>query len=198
MSISHTVPQTAAATSGDVPSMASLEAAIEADIWHWLKTFVTVKNDFYHGKFAPCPYARAAVLAKQVDVTVYDGGDLRAYIRARAFEICTSQHLSTRVMAFAPRVQLHWGMTEFIESLNMELIASNVFLNTGVTKTMPSRHSGAKQNTPYFIVVANKLDAVLDGSKALLRTKFYKDWPQEQYQLVVERRERLANQYKAK
>ncbi len=176
----------------------SLDAAIEADIWHWLNTFVTVKNEFYHGKFAPCPYARAAVRIKQVDVTVYPGGDVRAYIRTRAFELCDAPQLSTRVMAFAPRLQLHWGMTEFIETLNMELIAQNVFLNTGVTKTMPSRHAGAKENAPYFIVVANKLDAVLDGSEALKRTNFYKDWPNEQYELVVERRERLASQYKNK
>ena len=176
----------------------SLEAAVEKDIWHWLNNFVTVKNEFYRGKFAPCPYARSAVLSKQVDVAVFPGGDLRGYIRARAFELCGSAHLSTRVMAFAPRVLFHWGMTEFIEALNMELIARNVFLNTGVTKTMPSRHPGAKENAPYFIVVANTLGAVIEGCEALKRTNYYQDWPRGQYELVVERRARMARQYRAK
>lgn len=167
---------------------------IEADIWHWLNSFVTVKNEFYHNKFAPCPYARAAVRASQVDVTVFTGGDVRGYIRSRSTELCDSETLSTRVMAFPPRLQYHWGMTGFVEALNMELISRNVFLNTGVTKTMPSRHPGA-QNAPYFIVVANKLEAVLDGAEALKRTKFYNDWPADQFELVVTRRARMAAQY---
>jgi hypothetical protein len=60
---------------------------------------------------------------------------------------------------------------------------------------MPSCHPGAPVNAPYFIVVANRLDAVLDGSRALQRTAFYTDWPREQYELVVNRRDRLAARY---
>lgn len=177
---------------------ATLEEQIHADIWSWLKAFVSAKNSFYNGKFAPCPYARTAMLQAQVDVTVYSSGNVFDYIRARSLELRDTERLSTRVMAFAPRHQGRWGMTEFVETLNAELIADNIFLNTGVTKTMPSRHPGAAEGALYFIVVANRLDAVLAGADALKRTVFYRDWPAEQYNLVVVRRELMAGKYGAR
>jgi len=174
---------------------ASIECVVNQDIWVWLKEFVTVKNEFYNKKFPPCPYALQAILAEQVDVKVYLKGDTRSYIREKSFELRDTPKLSTRVMAFPPRVQWQWGISEYVETLNAELISDGVFLNTGVTKTMNSRYPGSSGNDPYFIVVANRLEAVLSGSKALQRTAYYKDWPREQYELVVERRDRMAKRY---
>ena len=151
---------------------AALEDLVHADIWNWLTSFVSARNSFYNGKFAPCPYARTAILQAQVDVAVYSRGNAFDYIRERSLELRDTARLSTRVMAFAPRFQWRWGMT----------------------KTMPSRHPGAEA-APYFIVVANRLDAVLAGADALKRTAFYRDWPPEQFELVVQRRERMARQY---
>lgn len=175
--------------------MASIDSVVGEDIWAWLKEFVTVKNAFYNGKFAPCPYARSAILAAQVDVTVYLKGDVRAYIREKSIELRDTPSLSTRVMAFPPRIQFQWGISEYVETLNAELIADSVFLNTGVTKTKTSRYPGLPGKDPYFIVVANRLEAVLSGAEALRRTAYYKDWPRDQYELVVERRERMARRY---
>jgi hypothetical protein len=76
----------------------------------------------------------------------------------------------------------------------MELIPDNVFLNTGIAKTTISRYPGSGEN-PYFIVVANSLAAVLDGAKSLAKSDYYKDWPEEHYKIVVERRARLAERY---
>ena len=90
------------------------------------------------------------------------------------------------------------GHQRYVDTLNAELIPDNVFLNPGVTKTMKSRYPDSSDNSPYFIVVANRLDAVLSGSEALLRTDYYKDWPREQYEVVVKRRERLAKRFGAK
>jgi hypothetical protein len=174
---------------------ASLEKLVYDDLWKWLKEFVTVNNEFYNFKFAPCPYAKPAIATGRVDVTVYLSGDIRAYIRDRSIELRDNPKLSTRVMGFPPRIQWQWGISEFVETLNKELIPDNVFLNTGVTKTMRSRYPGSAENDPYFIVVANRLDAVLSGSEALERTEYYKDWPREQYELVVERRARMAKLY---
>jgi hypothetical protein len=130
-----------------------------------------------------------------VDVKVWMTGDVCAYIREKAIELRDTPTLSTRVMAFPPRIQWQWGISEFVERLNAELIPDNVFLNTGIAKTTKSRYPGSPPNTPYFIVVANRLDAVLSGSEALHRTDYYKDWPREQYELVVERRERMAKRF---
>lgn len=180
---------------GEATARSELQVVVERDVWQWLDQFVAAKNAFYGGKFAPCPYARSAMLGGQVDVTVYAGGDVRGYIRAKSNELRDTPKLSTRVMAFPPRIQWQWGLTDFVETLNVELIGDNVFLNTGVTKSMPSRHPGVTGGSPYFIVVANRLDAVLAGSAALQRTAYYCDWPREQYELVVERRDRLVANY---
>ncbi len=169
-------------------------AAIEADIWTWMREFVAVKNDFYGAKFPPCPFAQKALLSETVDVAVWTSGEVRTFIRARAEDMRDSPKLTTRVMAFPPRIQLAWGISEFVESLNRELIADNIFLNTGVTKTAVSRYPGSQDN-PYFIVVANSLDAVLKGSESLQRTDYYEDWPKKHYEIVVERRERMAQRY---
>ena len=179
-------------------STASIDALIHKDICAWLKAFVTVANPFYNKKFAPCPYARAAMLAERVDVAVYINGDVRSFIRQKSVELRDTAALSTRVMALPPRIQWQWGISEYVETLNAELIPDNVFLNTGVTKTMVSRYPNSPRGAPYFIVVANRLDAVLSGSEALHRTDYYKDWPREQYELVVDRRERMAKRYGAR
>jgi hypothetical protein len=169
-------------------------AAIETDIWVWMREFVAVKNDFYGAKFPPCPFAQKALLQETVDVAVWQSGEVKRFIRARAEDMRDSPKLTTRVMAFPPRIQLAWGISDFVESLNRELIADNIFLNTGVTKTAVSRYPGSAGN-PYFIVVANSLDAVLKGSESLQRTDYYEDWPKTHFEIVVERRERMAKRY---
>ena len=82
----------------------------------------------------------------------------------------------------------------FCTSLNTELIRDNVFLNTGVAKTSTSRYPGSN-GKPYFIIVANSLDAVLKGSESLQRTDYYEDWPKTHFDIVVVRRERMARLY---
>lgn len=168
---------------------------VHDDILTWLREFVVVKNEQYNKKFAPCPYALAALLAKQVDIEVFRSGDTKAFIKAKSIGLRDAAQLSTRVIAFPPRVQWQWGISEYVETLNAELIPDNVFLNTGVTKTMKSRYPGGSEKAPYFIVVANRLNAVLAGAEALERTTFYKSWPREQYELVVERRRRMAKRF---
>ncbi len=179
----------------DATPSTSLSAAIEQDLWTWLNAFVAANNSFYVGKFPPCPYARSAILAGQVDIKVYMEGNVREFIREKTIELRDTPKLSTRVIAFPPRVQWQWGISEFVEGLNAEVISDDVFLNTGVTKTMFSRYSGSRPGELYFIVVANRVGAVLAGSEALKRTDYYSNWPQEQYELVVERRARMAERY---
>ncbi|WP_294536353.1 hypothetical protein [uncultured Rhodoblastus sp.] len=187
-----------AASAAALATGCSLVEAVEQDIWTWLNEFVTVNNTFYAGKFPPCPYARGAILASEVDVSVYRKGDIRAFIREKTLELRDDGKLSTRVMAFPPRVQFQWGMTDFIETLNAEVIPDNLFLNTGVTKTMSSRYPGSRAGDCYFIVVANRVGAVMAGSDALKKTDYYSNWPRDQYELVVERRARMVELYRAK
>lgn len=172
----------------------SVHETVEEDVWAWIREFVTVQNEFYGFKFAPCPYARAAVLAETVDVVAWRTGDFRPFIRESALGVRDSPKLTTRVMAFPPRMQWAFGLSEYVENLNRELIPDEVFLNTGVAKTSRSRYPGSGEN-PYFIVVANSLGPVLKGAEALQRTDYYKDWPRGHYEIVVERRARMAERY---
>lgn len=167
---------------------------IEADLWVWMREFVAVKNDFYGKKFPPCPYAQKALMQETVDVAVWRSGDVKQFIRERAEDMRDNPKLTTRVMGFPPRVQQAWGISEFVEALNRELIRDNVFLNTGIAKTSVSRYPGSNGN-PYFIVVANSLEAVLKGAEALLSTEYYADWPKSHFEIVVERRAKMAARY---
>jgi len=167
---------------------------IAADIWIWMREFVAVKNDFYGAKFPPCPFALRALVGQTVDVAAWTAGDVRAFIRQQATDMKALPKLTTRVMAFPPRTQFAWGISDFVESLNVELIPHNIFLNTGVAKTTASRYAGSL-GKPYFIVVANSLDAVLKGAEALQQTDYYENWPPSHFQIVVERRERMAKRY---
>jgi len=170
-----------------------LHEEIENDMWTWLHEFVSVSNEFYDFAYPPCPFARAALLGERVDVAVWQSGDVREFIRERSIEMGERPDLGTRTMVFPPRTQFAWGITDYVEALNAELIPDNVFLNTGVAKTTASRYPGS--NDPYFMVVANSLDAVLRGSDALQKAAYYKDWPATHYEIVVERRTRMAERY---
>ena len=174
--------------------MATDIGEIEADIWVWMREFVSVRNEFYGAKFAPCPFAQRALTLKAVDVVVWESGHVREFVSSAARAMRDQPNLSTRVIVLPPRVQNAWGFTDFVESLNAELIPHNVFLNTGVAKTTTSRFPGSAER-PYFMVVANALQAVLQGSEQLQRTDYYRDWPATQVDIVVERRARMAALY---
>lgn len=168
---------------------------VEDDIWTWIREFVTTPNEFYNFKFAPCPYARQAVLNKTVDVQVWQAGDVRKFIRENAIQMRESPALTTRVMVFPPKTQFLWGLNDYVEELNVELVSSNVFLNTGVAKSTKSKFPGSASKDPYFIVIANSLAAVLAGAESLAKSDYYKNWPAAHYAHVVERRARLATKY---
>jgi hypothetical protein len=177
-----------------MPDLPPEADAIEADLWRWIREFVVIKSDFYRGKFAPCPYAQSAVASKTVDVAAWRSGDFKAFIREQAMQMRCVPGLTTRVIGFPPRAQHAWGISQFVESLNAELIPHNIFLNTGTAKTTVSRYPGSN-GQPYFIAIANSLEAVLKGAEALKTTDYYANWPPGHFELVVRRRERMAAHY---
>lgn len=173
---------------------ASVHEEIEADIWSWMRDFVATRNEFYGAKFAPCPFAQRALATRTVSVAVWRSGDVREFIREHALRLRDAEELTTLVMALPPRTEFAWGLTDYIEMLNTKLIPDDVFLNTGVAKTTTSRYPGSA-GKPYFVVVANSLAAVLNGSATLQRTDYYQNWPRAHVEIVVERRARMASKY---
>ena len=172
---------------------------VEQDIWAWIHEFVTVPSEFYDFKFPPCPYARGALINKTVDVKVWlsprQSGDVKAFIKQCSEAVRETPTLTTRVMAFPPKVRFAWGINDYVELLNTQLIKDGIFLNTGTAKSTTSRYPGPPSKEPYFIVIANSLGPVLEGAESLAKTDYYKDWPGAHYELVVERRARMAKQY---
>lgn len=172
----------------------TLHEQIEQEIVQWIKNFIVVPNDFYDGKFAPCPYAQAAMLARAVDVAVWRSGDPRLFIREQASTMRDSAGIQTRVIVFPPRIQWSLGISDYVDTLNTELISSDTFLNTGIAKTTKSSYPGSAEQ-PYFIVVVNSLTAVLRGAKSLQKTNYYDKWPASHRKIVVERRAEMAERY---
>ena len=173
----------------------TLHEQIEQEIMQWMKEFIVVPNEFYDGKFAPCPYAQAALLARAVDVAVWQSGDPRRFIREQASTMRDSAGIQTRVIVFPPRVQWSLGISDFVDTLNTELIPDDTFLNTGVAKTTKSLYPGSADQ-PYFIVVVNSLTAVLRGAKSLQKTNYYDKWPSSHRRIVVDRRADMAERYR--
>ncbi len=78
----------------------SLHAEIEQDVIDWIHEFVSVRNEFYGGKFAPCPYARGAMTAGTVDVVVWESGNPRLFIHQKASDLRELTKTQTRVIVF--------------------------------------------------------------------------------------------------
>jgi hypothetical protein len=165
---------------------------IALDIWGWIREFIVVPNAFYHGKFAPCPFARQALSGHTVDVAVWRSGGVRQFIHRQAFGMLEARNLTTRVMVMPPRPD--FCLQKFVDRLNRDLIPENVFLNPGIAKGTRSRYRDSPHE-PYSIVIANDLGAVLRGSDALHRTEYYDRWPTAQYEFVVRRRAELAARF---
>jgi hypothetical protein len=148
---------------------------------------VNAPNEFY-GSSSPYP-------------TAAGGSDKRRGLAVGSERIssgitCRDPHLRRR--DGLPPTRDLWGINDFVEELNTELVSSNVFLNTGIAKTSQSRFPGSSTKDPYFIVIANSLAAVLSGAESLAKSDYYKDWPADHYAHVVERRARFAKQYGVK
>ena len=116
-------------------SATTLHDQVKCDLWRWINEFISVPNEFYKKKFAPCPYAKSAVLDGQVDVVVWESGSPRDFIRDQAMAMRDERPLTgvtTRCMGFPPRMLRAWGLVDYVDALNLELVADNVFLNAGV------------------------------------------------------------------
>jgi hypothetical protein len=168
-----------------------IHGLIARDVWAWVRDFIAVPNQFYDGRFSPCPFARQALSADTVDIVVWGSGGTREFIRHHAFGLVGDGKLTTRIMVLPPRTRPGAGLRDYVDELNRELIPGNVFLNPGIARGTRSRYPGSPDE-PYSIVVANDLDAVLRGSEALHRTGYYDRWPAAHYEFVVQRRARLA------
>jgi hypothetical protein len=169
---------------------------VKQDIWDWIKNYIEANHKFYDYKFPPCPYARAARINGQVDVSVYQSGGVIEFIKNQVDQLTAQSDLKTRVIVFPARMHYYFWLPMMIRRLNKKVIALDYYLQYGTAIRTTSAYDELLKNKPYFIVVVNKLSTVLDGHASLLKTDYYKPWAKHHYTAVVTNRQKLYEKYR--
>jgi len=169
---------------------------VQAAIWDWIKNYVEVDNKFYDYKFAVCPYAKAARLKGIVDVQAWNEGSIKKFIADNIRRLVADPKLEICVLAMPPRTKWHWGIKRLINKLNQEVIPQGYYVQYGQAIKNSSIYPGLFNGGKYFVVLVNRLDPVLDGHRALLKTSYYKPWSKKHYTAVVTRRQEQYEKYK--
>ena len=165
-----------------------------ADIWNWILNYIEQPHEFYDNKFAPCPYARAARMKGLVDVVAYNSGSVTEFIQQQTDSLIDSG-LNTRVMVFPAKMRWYYHVHWFIKKLNRKLIGQDFYIQYGRAVNTQSTYDELLSNSPYFIVIVNKLSDVLAGHRALLSTRYYDPWSEKHYREVVIRRDKFREKY---
>jgi hypothetical protein len=172
------------------------KAAVELDVWEWIKNYIEVNNKFYDYKFPVCPYAKAARQKGIVDVLAYTGGNVKEFITNSIISLIADPKLEIRVIAMPPRLRWTWGIRRLIDQINREVITQGYYVQYGTAVKTNSIYPGLFNSGRYFVVLVNKLEPVLEGHRALLKTDYYTPWSKQHYDAVVTRRQKLYDKYK--
>jgi hypothetical protein len=171
---------------------------VEDDIQNWIINYIEVNHKFYNYKFPPCPYARSARLKGQLDISVYESGNVLKFIKNQIDQLITLPDLKTRVIVFPPKIKYYFWLPMMIRQMNKRIIELDYYAQYGTAIHTQSAYNGILKNKPYRIVIVNKLSDVLDGHKALLNTDYYTPWADHHYNAVVTIREKLYEKHKRK
>jgi len=166
------------------------------DIWDWIKNYIEAKHEFYDYKFPICPYAKSARLEGIFDIKVFSSGNVKKFINDNIIGLTKDTKYTMRGLVMPPRTRWNFGVKRLINKLNNKLISQGYYIQFGTAKMTNSKYPGFFNKGPYFVLLINKIDRILDGHKQLLKTDYYKDWPKEHYDAIVVRRQKLINKHK--
>jgi hypothetical protein len=169
---------------------------IEQDIWDWVINYIEVENKFYDYKFPPCPYARSARLRGLLDIVAFETGSIKQFINEQTHSLIKDKKFNTRVLVFPAKVRWYFHIHMHVQNLNKSIIPQNFYAQYGKAIKTQSRYQEWSKNSPYFIVIVNKLSDVLDAHQSLLKTSYYDLWTPKHYNDVVTRRQNLYEKYK--
>ena len=164
---------------------------VKQDINHWIINFVEATNEFYGRNFPVCPYARAARLAGESLVEVYQSGGVRNFIGERGRALMNDPVHTVTLLVFPPIVSHYPGIHQFILKFNRELIANDLFSLGGRAVGTHSSFPGLFNSGEYFVVGINTLSNVLPSSESLKSAGYYDNWSKKHYHDIVERRQEL-------
>jgi len=174
----------------------TIKHTVETDIWDWIKNYIEVPNKFYDYKFAICPYAKSARLKGVVSVKAYEQGNIKEFITDSVRNLISDLKHDIVVIAMPPRKRFTLGIRRLIKKLNIEIIPQGYYCQYGTAIKTKSKYPGLFNNGKYFVVLVNKLEPVLDGHRALLKTDYYNPWSKQHYNSVVLRRQEMHDKYK--
>ena len=169
---------------------------IEQDIWNWIIEYIEADNKFYDYKFPPCPYAKAARLRGLMDVVAFESGDMQQFIAQQTQNLIDNKKFNVRVMVFPAKVRWYFHVHRYIRNLNKKIILQDFYMQYGRAIKTQSQYVEWSKNSPYFIVIVNKLSDVINGHHALLKTSYYDSWSKKHYNDVVVRRQQIYEKYK--
>ena len=169
---------------------------VEHDIWEWIQNFIEVNHKFYGYKFPPCPYAKTARIKGLVAVHAYTNGNVFKFIKTMSNKNIEQNKHSVMVLVLPPRIKfINWIFSKFINNLNKTLVKNDYYAQYGTALTTTSSYTGLFNSGEYSIVIINKLSEILSGHKSLLKTDYYKPWAKHHYSAVVDRRQKMYDQY---
>ena len=174
----------------------NLKHDIEQDITAWLVEYIEKNHKFYNYKFPPCPYAKSARLANQIDICPYQSGSMSTFVRDCVDQLINNSDRTVSIVVFPYYARWNYYLKYVIDNLNKKIVNRDFYAQYGIALTTQNRFSGPWQGYPYFIVIINKLSDVLDGHRALLKTDYYTPWAKHHYDAVVNRRQQKIDKYK--
>lgn len=152
---------------------------------HWLVNFVEKPHKFYDFKFPPCPFAKKVRIDNDLIIKSHHQGSIINFAKFNINLLLESN--KTTLVMFADIKHDTWLNRYRLKLLNKFLVKHDMYLQVAEIETNSKK---------YFGIIVNKLSVVLDGHNFLKnKTKFYKDWPDSHYKIVVENRNKLTKKY---
>lgn len=167
------------------------EQLVIDDMNSWMINHVEKNHSFYGHDMPPCPYAKAARLKGLVDTKVYNGEGPIWFIKHCVEDLMLNKDkgLTTRIIAFPKYFKWLFHIKWFVKWFNNTTVPCDYYLQYG--RVTARTGSG----TTYFVVIVNKLSAVMDGHKSLSKTSYYDNWSKKHYDAVVVRRQKIYDKY---
>ena len=167
----------------------------EQHIWTWITDYVEQNHAFYNHRFPPCPYAQKARLSGAVEVYALQSNYIER-IRNLSWTLLDTPAISTRVIALPTLQRWNFSLLHSLKQYNSQLVDRDTYLQWGWAQG--TRAAIGLVPGRYFVVIANRLAAVMAGSAALKKTDYYDHWPNTHLDRVVGDRERAWNQKSSK
>jgi hypothetical protein len=158
------------------------EREIREKLNDWINNFVGKPNKLLNN-WPPCPYARQALFSNLVEVIFKDSSrDLDSLITSNLYRLST---LDVLIFCIDPKEISATVLAEKVDILN-QLLKKYDYVLLEDHPDNPEILNGVPMNFgECSLVLAQKLSKLTDASKQLEENGYYKHWPKENLDYVV-------------